>query len=191
MSSAISPAASAAAPSEPFLSKPVVLPTAAGKGITCEAARLDASDLRKHAIKPITVAAALGEGEGKGGDSGGWFGAIGSIVIKAIKVTSDEKLKKSKKKKEHKPIASEPVSRRQSKRRRLQEESVLTSTDEGVYQPKTKETMAAYEALLGVIQQQFGGQPPNIVSGAADEILAVLKNETIKTQTRRRRLRNC
>ncbi|XP_059634391.1 DExH-box ATP-dependent RNA helicase DExH12-like [Cornus florida] len=98
----------------------------------------------------------------------------------------DEKLKKSKKKKEREPLASEPTPSRQSKRRRILEESVLTSTDEGVYQPKTKETRAAYEAMLSVIQQQLGGQPLNIVSGAADEILAVLKNDTVKNPDKKK-----
>ncbi|XP_070055782.1 DExH-box ATP-dependent RNA helicase DExH12-like [Nicotiana tomentosiformis] len=66
---------------------------------------------------------------------------------------------------------------RQSKKRRLLE-SVLTSTEEeGVYQPKTKQARAAYEAMLSLIQQQLGGQPLNIVTAAADEILAVLKND--------------
>ncbi|CAK9183443.1 unnamed protein product [Ilex paraguariensis] len=100
----------------------------------------------------------------------------------------DEKLKKSKKKKEREPLTSEPMPSRQSKKRRLQEESVLTSTDEGVYQPKTKETRAAYEAMLSVIQQQLGGQPLNIVSGAADEILAVLKNDTIKNPDKKKEI---
>uniref|UniRef100_A0A2N9I7Z7 Uncharacterized protein n=1 Tax=Fagus sylvatica TaxID=28930 RepID=A0A2N9I7Z7_FAGSY len=70
---------------------------------------------------------------------------------------------------------------RQSKRRRVQEESVLNSSEEeGVYLPKTKETKGAYEAMLSVIQEQLGGQPLSIVSGAADEILVILKNETLK-----------
>lgn len=99
----------------------------------------------------------------------------------------DEKLKKSKKKKERDPLA-EPVPSRQAKKRRLQEESVLTSTEEGVYQPKTKETRAAYEAMLSVIQQQLGGQPLNIVSGAADEILAVLKNDTFKNPDKKKEI---
>ncbi|KAJ9550083.1 hypothetical protein OSB04_022626 [Centaurea solstitialis] len=100
----------------------------------------------------------------------------------------DEKLTKSKKKKERDPSLpnAEAVNNRQSKRRRLQEESVLTSTEEGVYQPKTKETRAAYEAMLSVIQQQLGGQPLNIVSGAADEILAVLKNDTLKNPDKKK-----
>ncbi|KAF7817694.1 DExH-box ATP-dependent RNA helicase DExH12 [Senna tora] len=100
----------------------------------------------------------------------------------------DEKLEKAKKKKkERDPLAEAPPSR-QSKRRRLQEESVLTSTEEGVYQPKTKETRAAYEAMLSVIQQQLGGQPLSIVSGAADEILAVLKNETVKNPDKKKEI---
>ncbi|KAK4591715.1 hypothetical protein RGQ29_016236 [Quercus rubra] len=99
----------------------------------------------------------------------------------------DEKLKKSKKKKERDPLAEPPPSR-QSKRRRLQEESVLNSSEEGVYQPKTKETRAAYEAMLSVIQQQLGGQPLSIVSGAADEILAVLKNETLKNPDKKKEI---
>ncbi|KAL0409433.1 UNVERIFIED_CONTAM: DExH-box ATP-dependent RNA helicase DExH12 [Sesamum radiatum] len=98
----------------------------------------------------------------------------------------EEKLKKSKKKKDREPVFDAAPPR--SKKRRLQEESVLTSSDEGVYQPKTKETRAAYEAMLSVIQQQLGGQPLNIVSGAADEILAVLKNETIKNPDKKKEI---
>lgn len=102
----------------------------------------------------------------------------------------DEKLKKSKKKKERDPL-SEPAAAapvRQAKRRRVQEESVLTSTEEGVYQPKTKETRAAYEAMLSVIQHQLGGQPLNVVSGAADEILAVLKNDVLKNPDKKKEI---
>ena len=102
----------------------------------------------------------------------------------------DEKLKKSKKKKKERDSSlAEPLAPvRQTKRRRLQEESVLTSSEEGVYQPKTKETRAAYEAMLSVIQQQLGGQPLNIVSGAADEILALLKNDAIKNPDKKKEI---
>ncbi|XP_030527383.2 DExH-box ATP-dependent RNA helicase DExH12-like [Rhodamnia argentea] len=99
----------------------------------------------------------------------------------------DEKLQKAKRKKKERDSLSEPAPR-QAKRRRLREESVLTSTEEGVYQPKTKETRAAYEAMLSVIQQQLGGQPLNIVSGAADEILAVLKNDTFKNPDKKKEI---
>ncbi|KAJ4702368.1 DExH-box ATP-dependent RNA helicase [Melia azedarach] len=97
----------------------------------------------------------------------------------------EEKLKKSKKKKERDPDA-DAAPARQSKKRRLREESVLSASEEGTYQPKTKETRAAYEAMLSVIQQQLGGQPLNIVSAAADEILAVLKNDTVKNPDKKK-----
>lgn len=100
----------------------------------------------------------------------------------------DEKLQKAKRKKKERDPLAEPAPGRQSKRRRLQEESVLTSSEEGVYQPKTKETRAAYEAMLSVIQQQLGGQPLSIVSGAADEILAVLKNDTLKNPDKKKEI---
>ncbi|KAJ6970752.1 hypothetical protein NC653_035127 [Populus alba x Populus x berolinensis] len=100
----------------------------------------------------------------------------------------DEKINKAKRKKKERDAVSEAGPTRQAKRRRLREESVLTSTEEGVYQPKTKETRAAYEAMLSVIQQQLGGQPLNIVSAAADEILAVLKNESVRTQDKRKEI---
>ncbi|CAM9002212.1 unnamed protein product [Rhodiola kirilowii] len=98
----------------------------------------------------------------------------------------DEKLKKSKRKKEHDLLTEQPT--RRNKRSRREEESVLNTTEEGIYQPKTKETRAAYEAMLSVIQQQLGGQPLSIVSGAADEILAVLKNENLKNPEKKREI---
>lgn len=60
------------------------------------------------------------------------------------------------------------------------EESVLSLVDDGTYRPKTKETRAAYELLLSLIQQQFGDQPQDILRGAADEVLAVLKDQSLK-----------
>ncbi|XP_008811841.2 DExH-box ATP-dependent RNA helicase DExH12-like [Phoenix dactylifera] len=99
----------------------------------------------------------------------------------------EEKIKKSKKKKEREP-SLDTDQRKDSKRRRIQEESVLSLADDAVYQPKTKETRAAYEALLSVIQQQFGGQPQDILSGAADEVLAVLKNEKIKNPDKKKEI---
>ncbi|KAK1376666.1 hypothetical protein POM88_032859 [Heracleum sosnowskyi] len=47
----------------------------------------------------------------------------------------------------------------------------------GVYQPRRKETRDAYEAMLGMIEKELGGQPLDVVTVAADEILSVLKND--------------
>ncbi|XP_027343786.1 DExH-box ATP-dependent RNA helicase DExH12 [Abrus precatorius] len=99
----------------------------------------------------------------------------------------DEKLEKAKNKKKKKERDHDAVSV-PSKRRRVQKDSVLSTSDDGVYQPKTKETRAAYEALLSVIQNQLGGQPLSIVSAAADEILAVLKNDVVKNPDKKKEI---
>lgn len=52
----------------------------------------------------------------------------------------------------------------------------------GSYRPATRETRAAYEALLAVVQAQFGDQPADILRGAAEEVLAVLKNEHMRAR---------
>ncbi|KAK8597890.1 hypothetical protein V6N13_095285 [Hibiscus sabdariffa] len=113
--------------------------------------------------------------------------SFGDRVYKGRPLEFDERLRKSKKKKERDPLA-EPVLVGQSKRRKLREESVLAVTEEGVYRPKTKETRAGYEAMLSLIQQQLGGQPLNIVTGAADEILDVLKNEGIENPDKKKEI---
>lgn len=112
---------------------------------------------------------------------------FGDRVYRGKPPELEEKIKKSKKKKEREPPL-DTDQRKDSKRRRIQEESVLSLSDDAVYQPKTKETRAAYEALLSVIQQQFGGQPQDILSGAADEVLAVLKNEKIKNPDKKKEI---
>jgi pre-mRNA-splicing helicase BRR2 len=79
--------------------------------------------------------------------------SFGDRAYRGKRPELDEKLQRAKRKKKGSEPLAEPQPGRQSKRRRLQEESVLTSSEEGIYQPKTKETRAAYEAMLSVIQQ--------------------------------------
>jgi pre-mRNA-splicing helicase BRR2 len=69
----------------------------------------------------------------------------------------DEKLQKANRKNKERDPLAEPQPSHQIKQCHLQEESVLTSSKEGVYQPKTKEARAVYEAMLSVIQKQLGG----------------------------------
>ena len=57
-----------------------------------------------------------------------------------------------------------------------------------VYRPKTQETRQTYEVLLSFIQEALGDQPRDILCGAADEILAVLKNEKLKDRERKREI---
>lgn len=62
--------------------------------------------------------------------------------------------------------------------------SVLDMETAGLYRPKTKETKAAYEALLSSIRSQFGDAPHDVLCGAADEILATLKNDSLRDPER-------
>ncbi|KAG5281442.1 hypothetical protein AALO_G00072250 [Alosa alosa] len=55
-----------------------------------------------------------------------------------------------------------------------------------VYKPKTKETRETYEILLSFIQAALGDQPRDILCGAADEVLAVLKSDKMRDKERRR-----
>uniref|UniRef100_A0A8C4EBL3 U5 small nuclear ribonucleoprotein 200 kDa helicase n=1 Tax=Dicentrarchus labrax TaxID=13489 RepID=A0A8C4EBL3_DICLA len=55
-----------------------------------------------------------------------------------------------------------------------------------VYKPKTKETRETYEVLLSFIHAALGDQPRDILCGAADEVLAVLKNDKMRDKERRR-----
>ena len=71
--------------------------------------------------------------------------------------------------------------------RRRAGDSVLNMDSGGLYRPKTRETRAAYEALLGSIQAQIGDQPADVLRGAVDEVLAVLKSDAITRDADRKR----
>ncbi|CAH0388452.1 unnamed protein product [Bemisia tabaci] len=55
-----------------------------------------------------------------------------------------------------------------------------------IYKPKTQETRQTYEILLSFIQEALGDQPRDILCGAADEVLAVLKNDRLKEREKKR-----
>lgn len=48
------------------------------------------------------------------------------------------------------------------------------------YRPKTRESQRVYELLLSFITAQLGSQPQDVLCGAADEVLDILKDEKIK-----------
>ena len=65
--------------------------------------------------------------------------------------------------------------------------SVLSETqdlDFASYRPKTKTTRAAYEALLAQCAKRIGDVPNDILVGAADEVLATLKESTTSARER-------
>ncbi|GJN18769.1 hypothetical protein PR202_gb05967 [Eleusine coracana subsp. coracana] len=116
--------------------------------------------------------------------------SFGDRAVQTKPPELQEKLAKSKGKK--KRTSSEADPDLPSKRRRRgpshHDVSVLSLTDDVVYKPQTKETRAAYEALLSIIQQQLGGQPLDVLGGAADEVLATLKNDKIKNPDKKKEI---
>jgi len=54
------------------------------------------------------------------------------------------------------------------------------------YRPKTRETKHTYEVMLSFIQAAIGDQPRDILCGAADEILFVLKDEKKKDKDKKK-----
>lgn len=55
-----------------------------------------------------------------------------------------------------------------------------------VYRPKTQETRQTYEVLLSFLQEALGDQPRDILCGAADEVLSVLKNDRLKEREKKK-----
>uniref|UniRef100_A0A7S0GP72 RNA helicase n=1 Tax=Micromonas pusilla TaxID=38833 RepID=A0A7S0GP72_MICPS len=94
----------------------------------------------------------------------------------------DERMKKSKEKRKNAAGGMDQddldAYAAKRKRRGAERASVLDAEADGSYRPKTRETRAAYEALLGMIQAQFGDQPRDVLRGAAEEVLQVLKDDT-------------
>lgn len=56
------------------------------------------------------------------------------------------------------------------------------------YRPRTAETKSMYEMILAFIQEALGDQPRDILCGAADEVLSVLKSDKIRDKERKREI---
>lgn len=112
---------------------------------------------------------------------------MGDKVIFSKPTDITDHLKKSKKKKQR-DNDDLSVRKPDTKRRRLTEESVLSLPEESVYQPKTKDSELAYTGILSIIQNHLGGQPHDVLCGAADEVLSVLKNERFKSDDKKKEI---
>ena len=57
-----------------------------------------------------------------------------------------------------------------------------------MYKPKTPETRQTYELILSLLQESLGDQPRDVLWGAADEVLATLKNDKTKEKEKKREI---
>uniref|UniRef100_A0A1I8FR65 Helicase_PWI domain-containing protein n=1 Tax=Macrostomum lignano TaxID=282301 RepID=A0A1I8FR65_9PLAT len=69
---------------------------------------------------------------------------------------------------------------------------VLATEDDGmsglIYRPKTAETRRNYESLLHCIQECLGDEPRDVLCGAADEVLAAMKDDKLRDKERKREI---
>jgi hypothetical protein len=66
--------------------------------------------------------------------------------------------------------------------KKLKVASVLDANVYGSYHPKSRDTKLAYRTLLLLVQERLGDHPPEILYGAAEEVLGVLKNEHMRVR---------
>lgn len=66
--------------------------------------------------------------------------------------------------------------------------AAAAADDDALYRPKTKENRAGYEAMLSVIQDQLGAELQGVLRGAADEVLAILKDGHRKNPDKRKEI---
>lgn len=108
-------------------------------------------------------------------------GAFGDRVHRSRPAELEERMKKSREKRKAKGGFDQDDLDAYAQKRKQQKHvtavSVLNAEADGSYRPKTRETRAAYEALLGMIGGAFGDQPQDVLRGAAEEVLEVLKND--------------
>jgi len=105
-------------------------------------------------------------------------------------ISKDSEVEKVKQKRQRTDLADEKnPKKRASVDSNLFESSILTSTadiDTINYRPKTRESRLAYEEMLGFVVAYLGDQPQDVLRGAADEILSILKDDSLKDHERQR-----
>ncbi|KAJ3190089.1 DEIH-box ATPase [Gaertneriomyces sp. JEL0708] len=111
---------------------------------------------------------------------------MGDRVQRSIQEQKDKVEKKRKEKVEKMRKAGAEREAKKSKREASQGYgygNILTATEdfEGeVYRPRTQETKQTFELLLSFLQQLLGDIPQDVLRGAANEVLATLKDDTKK-----------
>ena len=106
----------------------------------------------------------------------------------------DDRIEKAKQKRIRSEADDEAVKKKKKDNRVFvasKGSTVLTETedlDSINYRPKTRESRAAYEEILSFVQVSLGDQPQDILRGAADEILSLLKDESMRAPDRQKEI---
>merc|ERR1739841_311004 len=71
-----------------------------------------------------------------------------------------------------------------TQKRRRRGDGADDGADGGGYRPRTKEARAAYEAILADVRAALGDAPRDVLAGAAEEALHVLKRDGVRDADR-------
>eukprot|EP00808_Paulinella_micropora_P006106 g54769.t1 len=99
---------------------------------------------------------------------------MGSRITRERPAELEQRMTKAKRKRQEQEEA-EP-----KKFQKTSDITVLTAEVDHVYRPQSKKTQAAYEVLLSFIQQVIGDKPHDVLRSAADEVISILKNPSLK-----------
>eukprot|EP00457_Paulinella_chromatophora_P000104 gb/GEZN01000104.1/.p1 GENE.gb/GEZN01000104.1/~~gb/GEZN01000104.1/.p1 ORF type:complete len:2168 (+),score=390.44 gb/GEZN01000104.1/:405-6908(+) len=107
---------------------------------------------------------------------------MGSRITRERPAELEQRMTKAKRKRDEQE-ESEP-----KKMQKVTDVTVLTAEVDHVYRPQSKKTQAAYEVLLTFIQQVIGDKPHDVLRSAADEVISILKDTTLKDKERQREI---
>merc|ERR1711972_384999 len=95
---------------------------------------------------------------------------------------------KKKRKAEEKRKYGESVVQKKAKMDIQKGETVLSTdvTEMQIYRPRTQTTKGIYEQLLNRLQVPLGDQAPDVLRGAADEVLAAIKTDGVLDSERKK-----
>jgi len=99
-----------------------------------------------------------------------------------------EEFKEKKKKRAEEKRKEDDVVQKKAKMDINKGETVLSTdvTEMQIYRPRTQQTKSVYEMLLNRLQQPLGDQAPDVLRGAADEVLAAIKTEGVLDSERKK-----
>ncbi|TPX60239.1 hypothetical protein PhCBS80983_g01906 [Powellomyces hirtus] len=108
---------------------------------------------------------------------------MGDRAQRSIQEQKDKVEKKRKEKAERMKKSGAERAAKKSKREGYGHGSILAATEDfesEVYRPRTKETRQTFELILSFLQQLLGDIPQDVLRGAANETLVVLKDDSKK-----------
>ena len=111
---------------------------------------------------------------------------MGELVNRERQLELNERLEKLKTKRDRVNEDDEKATKKK-KDIFVSSKSLLSTTEELDsinYRPKTRDSRAAYEEILSTIQTSLGDQPQDILRGAAEEIISLLKDENLRDPDR-------